>query len=36
MKKLLLLIGPDEAASDTNGQEAGDVWFVVEPAEPTE
>lgn len=24
----------DEAAGDTNGHEAGDVWFVVEPAEP--
>lgn len=26
----------DEAAGDTNGQEAGDIWFVVEPAEPTD
>jgi len=24
----------DEAEGDTNGQEAGDVWFVVEPEQP--
>ncbi len=26
----------DEAEGDTNGDEAGDVWFVVEPEKPQE
>ncbi len=30
----LYYFAADEAPGDTNGHEAGDVWFVVEPAEP--